>query len=33
MAQVPIDLLPGFDAATRAVADAGMPEDATMRAV
>jgi hypothetical protein len=30
---VPIDLLPGFDAAARAVADAGLPTDAPMRAV
>jgi hypothetical protein len=32
-ARVPIDLLPGFDAAARAVADAGLPADAPMRAV
>ena len=32
-ARVPIDLLPGFDAAARAVADAGLPVDAPMRAV
>jgi hypothetical protein len=32
-ARVPIDLLPGFDAAARAVADAGVPADAPMRAV
>ena len=32
-ARVPIDLLPGFDAAARAVADAGLPTDAPMRAV
>jgi hypothetical protein len=32
-AKVPIDLLPGFDAAARAVADAGLPADAPMRAV
>jgi hypothetical protein len=30
---VPIDLLPGFDAAARAVADAGLPANAPMRAV
>jgi hypothetical protein len=32
-ARVPIDLLPGFDAAARAVADTGLPADAPMRAV
>jgi hypothetical protein len=32
-ARVPIDLLPGFDTAARAVADAGLPADAPMRAV
>src|SRR5262245_41434689 len=32
-ARVPIDLLPGFDAAARAVADAGLPAGAPMRAV
>src|SRR5262245_61747801 len=32
-ARVPIDLLPGFDAAARAVAAAGLPADAPMRAV
>jgi hypothetical protein len=32
-ARVPIDLLPGFDAAARAVADAGLPFNAPMRAV
>ena len=32
-ARVPINLLPGFDAAARAVADAGVPADAPMRAV
>jgi hypothetical protein len=32
-ARVPIDLLPEFDAAARAVADAGLPADAPMRAV
>src|SRR5262245_22066860 len=31
--RVPIDLLPGFDTAARAVADAGLPADAPMRAV
>src|SRR5262245_7713817 len=30
-ARVPIDLLPGFDAAARAVADAGLPADAPIR--
>jgi len=32
-ARIPIDLLPGFDAVARAVADAGLPADAPMRAV
>jgi hypothetical protein len=32
-ARVPIDLLPGFDATARAVADARVPADAPMRAV
>jgi hypothetical protein len=32
-ARVPVDLLPGFDATARAVADAGLPADAPMRAV
>jgi hypothetical protein len=32
-AGVPIDLLPGFDATARAVADAGLPADTPMRAV